>query len=144
VPPGEEWDTRKRVPPGEEWDTRKRVPPGEEWDTRKRVPPGEEWDTRKRVPPNEMTIYLVAGEASGDQHGAALMRALRELSPDIDFRGRGGPKMQAVAGDVFVNWSDSAAVVGLWEVVKRYGYFREQFQRALREIGDIDPGAVIL
>ena len=91
-----------------------------------------------------MTIYLVAGEASGDQHGAALMRALRELSPDIDFRGRGGPKMQAVAGDVFVNWSDSAAVVGLWEVVKRYGYFREQFQRALREIGDIDPGAVIL
>jgi len=52
--------------------------------------------------------------------------------------------MQAVAGDAFLNWSESAAVVGLWEVVKRYGYFREQFQRALREIGDIDPDAVIL
>ncbi len=91
-----------------------------------------------------MTIYLVAGEASGDTHGAALMRALLELSPHIQFRGRGGPKMQAVAGDAFLNWSESAAVVGLWEVVKRYGYFREQFQRALREIGDIDPDAVIL
>jgi lipid-A-disaccharide synthase len=91
-----------------------------------------------------MTIYLVAGEASGDEHGAALMRALRKLSPDIEFQGRGGPKMRTVAGEAFVDWSDSAAVVGLWEVVKRYGYFREQFQRALREIASINPDAVVL
>ena len=91
-----------------------------------------------------MTIYLVAGEASGDEHGAALMRALRMLSPDIEFQGRGGPKMRAVAGGAFLNWSDSAAVVGLWEVVKRYGYFREQFQRALHEIASINPDAAVL
>jgi lipid-A-disaccharide synthase len=90
------------------------------------------------------TIYFVAGEASGDEHGAALMRALRELVPNLDFAGRGGPKMQAIAGDAFINWSDSAAVVGLWEVVKRYGYFRKQFQRALREIASINPDAVLL
>ena len=90
------------------------------------------------------TIYFVAGEASGDEHGAALMRALREIVPNLDFAGRGGPKMQAVAGEAFINWSDSAAVVGLWEVVKRYGYFREQFQRALREIASINPDAVVL
>jgi lipid-A-disaccharide synthase len=89
-------------------------------------------------------IYLVAGEASGDEHGAALMRALRELVPDSDFSGRGGPKMQAVAGKKFMNWSDAAAVVGLWEVVKRYGYFREQFQIALNEIAAIKPDAVVL
>lgn len=89
-------------------------------------------------------IYLVAGEASGDEHGAALMRALHELVPDLKFAGRGGPKMQAVAGDAFMNWSDSAAVVGLWEVVKRIGYFREQFQDALNEIAAIEPDAVIL
>lgn len=90
------------------------------------------------------TIYLVAGEASGDEHGAALMQALHQLAPNLAFSGRGGPKMQAVAGDAFMNWSDSAAVVGLWEVVKRYGYFREQFQRALDEIAAIKPDAVVL
>jgi lipid-A-disaccharide synthase len=90
------------------------------------------------------TIYFVAGEASGDEHGAALMRALREFVPNLDFAGRGGPKMQAVAGEAFINWSDAAAVVGVWEVVKRYGYFREQFQRALREISSINPDAVVL
>lgn len=91
-----------------------------------------------------MTIYFVAGEASGDEHGAALMRALREIAPNLAFSGRGGPKMQAVAEEAFINWSDSAAVVGLWEVVKRYGYFREQFQRALNEIAAINPDAVVL
>lgn len=90
------------------------------------------------------TIYLVAGEASGDEHGAALMRALRALAPNLAFSGRGGPKMRAVADDGFINWSDSAAVVGLWEVVKRYPYFREQFQSALNEIATIKPDAVVL
>jgi len=90
------------------------------------------------------TIYLVAGEASGDEHGAALMRTLRDLAPALIFSGRGGPKMKAIAGDALINWSDSAAVVGLWEVVKRYGYFREQFQNALNEIATPSPDAVIL
>ena len=89
-------------------------------------------------------LYFVAGEPSGDEHGAALMQALRDFRPELAFTGRGGPKMHAVAGGAFVNWSDAAAVVGLWEVVKRYGYFREQFQNALNEITKIKPDAVVL
>lgn len=89
-------------------------------------------------------LYFVAGEASGDEHGAALMRSLRELAPDLEFHGRGGPLMKQIAGDAFLNWSDAAAVVGLWEVVKRYGYFRQQFEETLREIAQISPDAVIL
>jgi lipid-A-disaccharide synthase len=89
-------------------------------------------------------LYFVAGEASGDEHGAALMRSLREIAPDWKFHGRGGPKMKQIAGDAFMNWSDAAAVVGLWEVVKRYGYFREEFQKALHEIAALAPDAVVL
>ena len=91
-----------------------------------------------------MSLYFVAGEASGDEHGAALMRSLRELRPDLEFHGRGGPLMKEAAGDAFLNWSDAAAVVGLWEVVKRYGYFRLQFEQTLREIAAVDPAAVVL
>jgi lipid-A-disaccharide synthase len=89
-------------------------------------------------------LYFVAGEASGDEHGASLLRALRDLAPDFDFRGRGGPQMKQIAGDLFKNWIDDAAVVGLWEVVKRYGYFREQFAKTLEEIDAAKPDAVIL
>jgi lipid-A-disaccharide synthase len=89
-------------------------------------------------------IYFVAGEASGDEHGAALMRSLRDLAPDCEFRGRGGPQMKAVAGEAFTNWIDDAAVVGLWEVVKHYGYFRQQFAKALAEIDAAKPDALVL
>jgi lipid-A-disaccharide synthase len=89
-------------------------------------------------------IYFVAGEVSGDNHGAALMRSLREVDVDLMFTGRGGPQMKAIAGDHFRNWIDEAAVVGLWEVIKKYGYFREKFYEALDEIERSEPDAVVL
>lgn len=89
-------------------------------------------------------LYFVAGEASGDEHGAALMRSLRELAPDLEFFGRGGPQMKEIAGSAFVNWIDDAAVVGLWEVAKHYAYFREQFAKALKEIDAAKPEAIVL
>jgi lipid-A-disaccharide synthase len=91
-----------------------------------------------------LSIYFVAGEASGDNHGAALMEALRRLQPGLQLLGRGGPRMKAVAGDRFLDWSDEAGVVGLWEVVKHYGYFRREFRRTLREIAQAKPQAVVL
>ena len=72
------------------------------------------------------------------------MHSLRDLAPDCEFHGRGGPRMKAIAGDAFSNWIDAAAVVGLWEVVKHYGYFRKQFAEALEEIATTKPDAVIL
>jgi len=91
-----------------------------------------------------MTIYFVAGEASADNHGAALMRALQKLDVDLNFIGRGGPQMKTIAGERFENWIDKSGVLGLWEVIKHYGYFRKQFRATLREIEDSRPDAVVL
>lgn len=90
------------------------------------------------------TIYFVAGEVSADNHGAALMRCLRELEPQLKFIGRGGPQMQHCAGNQFKNWIGDAAVLGLWEVLRKYGYFREQFRETLKEIRENNPDAVVL
>ena len=90
------------------------------------------------------TIYFVAGEASGDNHGAAVLRSLRQLEPDLQFAGRGGPQMKAIAGDRFHDWIDQAAVVGLWEVIKNYGYFRQKFRETLKEIESLRPDPVVL
>ena len=91
-----------------------------------------------------MTIYFVAGEVSADNHGAALMRSLRALDPELKFIGRGGPQMQQIAGAQFNNWIGDAAVLGLWEVLRKYGYFREQFRQTLNEILERKPDAVVL
>jgi len=90
-----------------------------------------------------MTLYLVAGEASGDARGAELMRALRELTPEVEFRGAGGREMRELAGGDFFDWADEA-VVGLWDVLKKYGYFKEQLERMAAEIVRLRPEALIL
>ena len=63
-----------------------------------------------------MIIALVAGEASGDQLGAALIRAIRSSKPDTRFAGIGGPLMKAAGMDC---WWDSGqlSVMGLFEVI---------------------------
>jgi lipid-A-disaccharide synthase len=93
---------------------------------------------------NRKTIYLVAGEVSADNHGAALMRSLRGLNADLNFIGRGGPHMRKLAGKQFKNWIGDAAVLGLWEVIRNYGYFRDQFQETLKEIEGNKPDAIVL
>ncbi len=90
------------------------------------------------------SLYFVAGEVSGDTHGAALLNVLRARRPELAFHGRGGPRMRAVAGDSMEDWTEEAAVVGLWEVLKKYGYFRAQFARVLAEIKRLQPAAVVL
>lgn len=90
-----------------------------------------------------MKLYLVAGEASGDARGAELMRALREQAPGVEFLGAGGPQMRALAGGEFFDWAHEA-VVGLWDVLKKYGYFRAQFHRMLTEIERTRPDALVL
>ena len=89
-------------------------------------------------------LYFVAGERSGDNHGAALLKALRTRAPEMRFIGRGGPRMRLLAGGTFRDWIDDTAVVGLWEVIRRYPFFRKQFQATISEIEAARPSAVVL
>jgi lipid-A-disaccharide synthase len=101
-------------------------------------------EARPSVASKGTTVYFVAGERSGDNHGAALLKALRARAPEMRFVGRGGPKMRALAGGKFRDWIDHTAVVGLWEVIKHYPFFRKQFQDTISEIDAARPSAVVL
>src|SRR5437762_958480 len=72
------------------------------------------------------------------------MRSLRNADVDLRFTGRGGPQMKAVADGNFENWIEQSGVLGLWEVIKHYGYFRKEFHAALRETEASKPNAVVL
>ncbi|MDD5198666.1 MAG: lipid-A-disaccharide synthase [Terrimicrobiaceae bacterium] len=89
-------------------------------------------------------IWIVAGEASGDARAAELMRALRKLDPSVEFAGAGGPAMRPLAAEPFDEWIAEAGVLGLWDVLKHYGYFRAKFDRMLADIARLRPDAVLL
>src|SRR5881394_4091488 len=60
-------------------------------------------------------LMIVAGEASGDAHAAALVHALRKAAPQLDFFGATGPLLRS-AGVESVVRSDDLAILGLLEI----------------------------
>lgn len=90
------------------------------------------------------TLWFVAGEASGDARAAEVMKVLDTIGPKIRFLGAGGPRMRAIAADPFDDWIAEAAVLGLWDVLKHYGYFRKKFHRMIEQIEETKPNAIVL
>lgn len=90
------------------------------------------------------TVYLVAGEHSGDTRGAELMAALGRRWREVEFAGLGGPQMREKSGGKVVDWVEDAAVMGYWEVLKRYRWFKARFAEAKAEILAQDPEVLVL
>jgi len=89
-------------------------------------------------------VYVVVGELSGDAHGAGLLRSLKEMLPDLEIRGVGGPEMAEVVGTGLTDWVEDAAVMGIWEVLKRYGWFKERFEEMLGAVKEFQPDVLLL
>jgi lipid-A-disaccharide synthase len=89
-------------------------------------------------------IYVVAGELSGDAHGAGLLHSLKEMVPGLEIHGVGGPGMREAAGPGLKDWVEDAAVMGIWEVLKRYGWFKERFTEMMAELKEFQPDVLLL
>jgi lipid-A-disaccharide synthase len=88
-------------------------------------------------------LLVVAGEHSGDEHAARLVRALRTRRPGVRVAALGGPGL-AAAGAHLLHDLTATSVVGFVEVLKHYAFFRTLFAATLRWIGEHRPRAVCL
>lgn len=52
--------------------------------------------------------------------------------------------MKAIAGSELRDWVEDAAVMGIWEVLKHYRWFQEQFRQMLEEIAALQPQVLLL
>jgi len=88
-------------------------------------------------------VLLIAGEVSGDMHGANLVTALKKKSNDIEFFGLGGKRMEDAGVRLYYNLVD-IAVLGLFEVLKKYVTFRKIFDDTVRRLDEEKFDCVIL
>ncbi|RZK42386.1 MAG: lipid-A-disaccharide synthase [Pedobacter sp.] len=90
-----------------------------------------------------MKYYLVAGEASGDLHGANLMKALKKEDSASEFRFFGGDKMQAEGG-VLVKHYAEMAFMGFTEVLLNLPTIFRNLKACKQDILSYRPDVLIL
>ena len=88
-------------------------------------------------------IMIVAGEASGDLHGASLARAILQMVPTVDLFGVGGDNMQS-AGVELIHHINRLAVMGITEVLGHLGEVRATLDSLTTVARERDVDAVVL
>jgi len=89
------------------------------------------------------TIFIIAGEESGDIHGAKLVQEIKKLNPTIRFIGHGGDKMK-IAGVKVIEHISALSVVGFTEAIRRLPYIRKVMKDTIRLIKKNNPIRIIL
>ena len=89
-----------------------------------------------------MRVFIIAGEPSGDKLGAALMRGLKTLVPDVSFDGIGGTGMQA-EGLVSRFPMDELSVMGIAEILPKYKALMTRINETAEAVIDSAPDVMI-
>jgi len=88
-------------------------------------------------------VMLSAGEASGDLHGGALCRALRELQPGLRLVGMGGARMAAAGMQVMADPTEDA-IIGASGALGRVPALHRAYRSLVRRLREERPGALVL
>lgn len=88
-------------------------------------------------------IFLIAGEASGDVHGANLVKAIKERRKNIFFSGIGGKAMLEAGVEIVVD-SKTLSVVGITEIFSKLPGIIHGLSVAKKNLKDLKPDLLIL
>lgn len=91
----------------------------------------------------EKTVMIIAGEASGDMHGATLVREMLKCNPALKFYGIGGNKLRREGVELLADAADMA-VVGLTEVIFKLGGILKIMTLMKKSMDERRPDLVIL
>ncbi|MBP5638790.1 MAG: lipid-A-disaccharide synthase [Victivallales bacterium] len=90
-----------------------------------------------------MNIWIITGEASGDDYGAGLARALSSIDPTMTIRGMGAEKMRGAGVDIMVDSTD-LGIVGIVEVLRHLPFFARLMRDLVNRAASERPDAVVL
>lgn len=91
----------------------------------------------------KIDLLVIAGEASGDEHGSLLVEDLLRRKPGLSVSALGGPGLESKGASLLFNLVDHS-VVGIFEVLKNYGFFKRLFRQTLDWIEEKKPKVILL
>ena len=91
-----------------------------------------------------MKYYIIAGETSGDLHGANLIKALKIEDPKAEFKIVGGNQMQEASNQSALIHTSEMAFMGFVEVLKNLKTISKNLKAVKKDILEYNPDTVIL
>src|SRR4030065_898939 len=88
------------------------------------------------------SIIIVAGEASGDLHGAGLVKEMLKIDPALRFYGIGGNKVKEDGVSIFEDAS-KMAVVGLSEVISKAAIIYKTMSKMKKALDYYNPALLL-
>lgn len=88
-------------------------------------------------------IIIIAGESSGDFHGASLIKALREANPTIEISAVGGARMASAGAQIYYDIKE-LSIIGFTDVLKNIRKINDLFNSLLLKIDKARPDVVVL
>jgi lipid-A-disaccharide synthase len=89
-----------------------------------------------------MKYYIIAGEPSGDLHGANLIKGLKKIDHEAEILAWGGEKMQQAGATLRMHYKH-LAIMGFVEVLAHLGTIRNNFNFAKKDIINFQPDVLI-
>ncbi|MBV6645036.1 MAG: lipid-A-disaccharide synthase [Cyclobacteriaceae bacterium] len=90
-----------------------------------------------------MRYFIIAGERSGDLHGASLVRQIKVQDTEAQVQAYGGDLMLLAGAELVSHYRDMS-FMGFWEVIKNLNKVRNKLQNCKRHITAFRPDVVIL
>lgn len=92
-------------------------------------------------PTSRPDLLIIAGEHSGDAHAARMVAQAKEKSPELTICALGGESLKTAGAELIFDLTEHS-VVGLFEVLKNYGFFKDLFESTFSWIKEHRPRAV--
>lgn len=89
------------------------------------------------------TVFVIAGDVSGDRQAGALADAVRAAAPGVRLLGAGGPAMRAAGVEVCVD-TTATSVLGAVEALRRLSRLRANYRELRRQLRAARPQLVVL
>ena len=95
------------------------------------------------IPEDSVDLLIIAGEASGDEHAALIVKQIKMSRPTMRIVAIGGETMKESGAHLLFNLVEHA-VVGVFEVLRNYPFFKKLFQETIDWIQAFQPKAILL
>ncbi|MCT4643118.1 MAG: lipid-A-disaccharide synthase [Bacteriovoracaceae bacterium] len=92
---------------------------------------------------SRQSCLIIAGEKSGEDHALSFFKGLKDKTPNTDYFGVGGDKLEALGVDLMYHYKDFSSM-GLTDVLRKLPFYKNAFKKIVKRVKEQNVKTAIL